>query len=457
MGRRKWFLGCLAIVALVLFGMWYVPQRRLVSDQQRELSKLREAGEPLHHRDLLPPVPPALDGTPFYRQMMEQLEQVQGKLPQEAWRELSQLVADPTKPVNLQLVRTVVKETQPALNALREAVAFPHMRLVQWEPVTLFPHFTWFRRAGQLLVAEALLELRRGNTSKAADNCQLLFRLARLVGDEPCESFGPVTQGLIFVFGARLLRHILANADISPATCRALLKEVQAWDIDRDVVRGLQMERVNYGIQLFERLRTKPKGEWLEAFGIPKEKQPLNWALWVRTESSLLAENQLLLLRYYNQLIAFARKGPPYDWAKIEQLEQRTFHQLMGYPTGLLGWALRFRPRELAGIVLIDLHGLGDPEMGPKGVFQRIATAHAYHRLTQAVLGLRLYYHDHRRYPDSLQALTPRYLPQPLLDPFDGKPLRYRKLAKGCIVWSVSKDLRDDGGKEENDIAWHLP
>ncbi len=117
--------------------------------------------------------------------------------------------------------------------------------------------------------------------------------------------------GLIFVFSARLLRHILANADISPATCRTLLKEVQAWDIDRDVVRGLQMERVNYGIQLFERLRTKPKGEWLEVFGIPKEKQPLNWALWVRTESSLLAENQLLLLRYDNQLVAFAHKGPP--------------------------------------------------------------------------------------------------------------------------------------------------
>ncbi len=117
----------------MLFGMWYVPQRRLVSDQQRELSNLREAGEPLHHRDLLPPAPPALDGTPFYRQMMEQLEQVQDKLPQEAWEELSQLVADPTKPVNLQLVRTVVKETRPALNALRKAMAFPHMRLVQFE------------------------------------------------------------------------------------------------------------------------------------------------------------------------------------------------------------------------------------------------------------------------------------------------------------------------------------
>ena len=33
-------------------------------------------------------------------------------------------------------------------------------------------------------------------------------------------------------------------------------------------------------------------------------------------------------------------------------------------------------------------------------------------------------------------------------DPFDGKPLRYKKLEKGYVVYSVGPDGNDDGGKE---------
>ena len=34
------------------------------------------------------------------------------------------------------------------------------------------------------------------------------------------------------------------------------------------------------------------------------------------------------------------------------------------------------------------------------------------------------------------------------LDLFDGQPLRYRKLPKGYAVYSIGRDLTDDGGKE---------
>lgn len=31
-------------------------------------------------------------------------------------------------------------------------------------------------------------------------------------------------------------------------------------------------------------------------------------------------------------------------------------------------------------------------------------------------------------------------------DPFDGKPLRYRRLTDGVVVYSVGSNLSDDGG-----------
>ena len=48
--------------------------------------------------------------------------------------------------------------------------------------------------------------------------------------------------------------------------------------------------------------------------------------------------------------------------------------------------------------------------------------------------------------PSSLADLVPDYLPSPLEDPFDGKPVRYRQTAKGYVVYSVGEDQQDDGG-----------
>jgi hypothetical protein len=54
-----------------------------------------------------------------------------------------------------------------------------------------------------------------------------------------------------------------------------------------------------------------------------------------------------------------------------------------------------------------------------------------------------------KRVPDSLSELVPDYLPSVPLDSFDDQPLRYRKLARGYLVYSIGSDLKDDGGKEK--------
>jgi hypothetical protein len=50
--------------------------------------------------------------------------------------------------------------------------------------------------------------------------------------------------------------------------------------------------------------------------------------------------------------------------------------------------------------------------------------------------------------PESLDALIPKFLTAVPTDPFDGQPLRYRKLVKGYVVYSVGEDENDDGGVE---------
>lgn len=51
--------------------------------------------------------------------------------------------------------------------------------------------------------------------------------------------------------------------------------------------------------------------------------------------------------------------------------------------------------------------------------------------------------------PENLNELVPQFLSIVPVDPFDGKPLRYHRLAKGYVIYSVGQDGHDDGGREK--------
>jgi hypothetical protein len=67
-------------------------------------------------------------------------------------------------------------------------------------------------------------------------------------------------------------------------------------------------------------------------------------------------------------------------------------------------------------------------------------------RCLLALVAAERYRLSHGRWPDGLAALKPELLAQVPNDPYDGAPLRYRKLADGVVVYSISEDGTDDGG-----------
>ena len=64
------------------------------------------------------------------------------------------------------------------------------------------------------------------------------------------------------------------------------------------------------------------------------------------------------------------------------------------------------------------------------------------------MLALKAYKKDNGNLPNSLTDLIPRYIPILIQDPFDGKTIRYSINDK--IIYSVGKDLVDDGGNVGN-------
>jgi len=69
-------------------------------------------------------------------------------------------------------------------------------------------------------------------------------------------------------------------------------------------------------------------------------------------------------------------------------------------------------------------------------------------RATQAALAVERYRLAEGRLPKSLDDLVPAYIEAVLLDPCNGRPLKYRILQPGFVVYGVGDDLGDNGGAE---------
>ncbi len=118
-------LGITAFVAFLLALAIHSAHHNPVAQLEREIDRLKQRGEPTRFHDLLPPVNPSQDGTPFYQLAIAQLETIQKQHPKSFWDNLYQFG---TKPVNLADVEKALKVVQPALKTFRQALHYPHMR-----------------------------------------------------------------------------------------------------------------------------------------------------------------------------------------------------------------------------------------------------------------------------------------------------------------------------------------
>lgn len=67
-------------------------------------------------------------------------------------------------------------------------------------------------------------------------------------------------------------------------------------------------------------------------------------------------------------------------------------------------------------------------------------------RCALVALAVERYRLAHGRWPESLNEVAPALLREVPPDPFDGKPLRYRRLPDGVVIYAVGFDGKDNGG-----------
>ncbi len=282
---------------------------------------------------------------------------------------------------------------------------------------TLMPHLEQVRDVIRMLVLDAARRSAEGDGEGALRSCRAALNAARSVGDEPA-----MVSFLTRIAGTGQAVRALERALAQPEAPAAALEELQrllAGEAEEPLqLRAARAERIGY----YECLEVMRAGKF------DRKSYGLATSFLGATGDDLLDRGkargcEAAFLHYCNELVEIAKLPTQEQPERLKALRAPT-HQLPTLLQGLMQGGSTDWPRYA----------------------QSFHRAKAELRCAEAALAAERYRLAEGRWPDDLAALVPRYVAAVPADPFDGQPLRLRRLPDGLVVYSVGPDRTDDGG-----------
>jgi hypothetical protein len=329
-------------------------------------------------------------------------------------------------------------KVRPALEEARKLAALPRgrHRLAYERNVleTRLDDQAEARRVAALLVYDALRHGQNGDGKSALTSCRAALNAGRSLGDEPITVSQLIRMACVVV--------------ACQAAERALAQGEPAPDDLTGLQRALETEDAHPGLPIIlrgERAMSDALFRAIERGAVPVN--GLAGVQWSWPESALVRvwrmdthEDHALLLSLLTRRITELQRPMHEQIGAERQFEQET----------------RSLPREAL------LTGLLKPAMSKLGASSR--RKHAYVRCAVVAVAAERCRRDHGAWAGTIDQLCPKYLATVPRDPFDGQPLRYRRLEDGVMIYSVGQDGVDDGGNLDRehptqpgvDIAFRL-
>jgi hypothetical protein len=312
-----------------------------------------------------------------------------------------------------------LKRDTAALPVARRLADLPHGRFaITYSPdgrSTRTSHVAHCESVANLLLLDAVSAADKSDGARALDSCRALLNAGRGIGDEPL-LWSQVTRGRIRLLVVRAAERALAQGQAGEVSLAALQTLVARESREPVLLIALRGSRAtDYQLlQSFLRGDSHLKvldyipGGGVEALVVALLSRPLE-----AEEGSLLA--------YDTQVV---------ETAQLPETERRLELARL--------WTTR--PNSLfLGSVTWPIGRLVE------GFFDDDAEL----RCLLVALAAERYRLANGRWPGSLRGLVPGQLAQIPVDPFDGKPLRYRRTADGVVIYSIGSDGTDNGGKLE--------
>jgi len=312
------------------------------------------------------------------------------------------------------------------------------------------------------LITRAMLKLGSGKAMDAWDDAMAAMRLSRH------DLFGPDGRwrGAALHFEGRILQAcawIITSGKLTTEQLHSCRKELDALRPGPPLAETLLFERFS----ILDDMTTIARGfvadgEWdeviaatnarLKAAGLEPKARPISWDQMMRMGNRWCDRiHTAALLGGRNQRNGRLRKALD-DMAAMqgkifdEPLQDREARITAMAKKGESIPALEQMLNKTFGALLTDYLRLSPRET----VLKCYDSTGARSRVVRVAIALALYEAKTGTFPAKLADLAPRYVKALPKDLFTGKALLYSRQGKGCVVYSIGKNLRDDGGTDVN-------
>ena len=423
--RRKFKIGYLIIALLLVGAAGFVIFRvHLKSELEVKLEAIRAAGYPTTGGELNAwySIPESVENAAdmmieafdhYYDWNSEYLED----LPILGEAELPGRTED----IN-QVTKTAMAEfladNSEAMELLHEAVRIEHSRypLNIGSVYSLMPYLSDIRKGAKRLQLEAVLHAENGEPQLAINSVEAIFGVGHSLANEPL-LISQLVRIAIEALSVGTLERVVNRTELTDEQMTGISQMFLNAEDSNGLSRAFAGERCMY-TSVFDMPASGMSGFGGGGWG-------LSPVLSLYKAVGLADTDKLLYLDYMGKNIE-AFKLPLNERSKAFKAIEAEFGKVSK--------------------IHVLLHLL-------RPAFTRVAeldlrrTAHM--RVAVTSLAIERYRLAGGSIVEELDELVPRYLESVPEDPFDGKSLRYKKLDKGYVVYSVGEDLVDDGGLED--------
>jgi hypothetical protein len=436
---RRWLIRFLVLTALVVlaagsFVGWQI-YRRFADQQvlQDTIADLDARNPRWRLEDLeadRPVVPDEENSAPLIRAAAARIRPFDSPTPTE-WMEMWNMHPGPATALTDEQARFVID----LIESVESAIA-PTLRIERFprgrHPIAysadainaVLPHTSDVATIqSRVLRPLLLLHLHEGDGEAAVRDCICTLNFARSMDDEP-HSFSQIFRNSITQRAVEGMQRLLGQMTLSDAD----LARLQAKLVDEVARDGWP---------------TYLRGDRAAAHRVMLALGRGDVKVSSLRHRSVIARQQQTLVEDAAEWLD-DRYPPRLSEAHAWLLAERT--QLLDDTAPLL-WHER-----TAGVVAVYANQAQAPELARLWTDARTAlSSYQYHqaviRCTLVGVAIERYRLRHGDWPATTAELVPAFLPALPLDPFDGEPLRYKRLPDGIVVYSVGVDCKDDGGQ----------
>ena len=331
------------------------------------------------------------------------------------------------------IVNEILQKNQQTLGSLEKGVVLPVFQQPElqdpknYNANLIITSLGSLRNLAKVNSIQTLSLLKQGKEKEAFDQSMKTVKMAQMVEDAQGSLIGYLVGLAIKGIALDNMRVLIVNSHLSSAELLGYVNELNQYKESKLSLRKAMKSEYIMAVNSKEKMidpvfrGEKPSEENEILQDVPS----------VLTKSNFYYQpnrTKLLFMESYGELVANAEKN---NYSEVNHAEKMPITPLIIFTNNAAG-------KIISNIISISFDSL----------FAKRFEENFSAKGTQLLLALKAYKQDNDNLPNSLNDLIPKYIPALIQDPFDGKTIRYS--ANDKIIYSVGKDLTDDGGNMGN-------